>query len=182
MRGLASACKRTVADLRKGAAPVLSRLISRVAVGQEKIVVEVNTSAISLQLGTKLYPSAPRDITLTIDARLSRSGRAVRLVEDSGKAVGASEPQQHLVRIMQLATAWWEEMQDDDLSVSEMAKRHTVDKSYVSRVVRLRFLSPKVVEQILEGEQLPSLNARRMLGLRELPLEWAKQERELLAL
>jgi DNA invertase Pin-like site-specific DNA recombinase len=181
MRGFASRCKQTVEDLGSGSAPALHRLISRVLVGREKIVAEISTSAIASQVGAKLQPTAPHHIALTIDARLRRSGKAVRLVERSGKAVGTSEPQQHLVRIMHLAQEWWEEMQGGNLSVSEMAKRHDVDKSYISRVVRLRFLSPKVVEQILEGEQLPSLNARRLLGLRELPLEWEKQDRELLA-
>jgi hypothetical protein len=72
-------------------------------------------------------------------------------------------------------------MLEDNLSVSELAQRHGVDKSYVSRVIRLRFLSPKLVEQILAGEQLPSLNARRLLALREVPLDWRAQEGELLA-
>jgi site-specific DNA recombinase len=150
-------------------------------VGRETIVVEVSTSGLASHLGTKLTPDAPPHLTLVIDARLRRSGKAVRLVERGGKAVGSSESQQHLVRIMYLAQTWWDEMLENDLSASELAQRHGVDKSYVSRVVRLRFLSPVIVQQILEGRQLASLNARRLLGLRELQFDWRAQEGELLA-
>ena len=69
----------------------------------------------------------------------------------------------------------------NDLSASELALRHRVDKTYVSRVLRLGFLSPKITQRILAGEQPPALNARRLLGLRSIPLSWAEQEELLLS-
>ena len=82
---------------------------------------------------------------------------------------------------MQLARGWWKEMQVNRLSATEVAARYHVDKTYVSRVVRLGFLSPKITQRILAGEQPPNLNARRLLGLRSIPLSWAEQERLLLS-
>lgn len=72
-------------------------------------------------------------------------------------------------------------MQEEGLSATELAARHNVDKTYVSRVIRLRFLSSKIVERILSGEQPTALNARRLLGLRSIPLCWPEQEDLLLS-
>ncbi len=61
--------------------------------------IQRDTSDIAVQLGARPKSNAPRHLTLTINAHLRRSGKALRLVEDSGRPVGASEPQQHLVRV-----------------------------------------------------------------------------------
>jgi len=72
-------------------------------------------------------------------------------------------------------------MQDDQLTATQMARRHDVDKSYVSRVIRLSFLAPKITEQMLAGDQPPDLDARTLLGLHSLPLSWEEQERRFLS-
>jgi len=58
----------------------------------------------------------------------------------------------HLVRLLQLSHRWWQEMLEELLTATQMASLHRVDKSYVSRVIRLRFLSPNIIEQVLTGE------------------------------
>jgi len=50
-----------------------------------------------------------------------------------------------------------------------------------SRVIRLGFLAPKIIEQILAGEQAIELDARTLLRLHTLPLSWEEQERRFLA-
>ncbi len=72
-------------------------------------------------------------------------------------------------------------MLKDQLTATQMASRYGVDKSYVSRVIRLRFLSPRIVEQVLAGEQSSDLDARTLLGLKSLPISWNDQEHMLLA-
>jgi len=62
-----------------------------------------------------------------------------------------------------------------------MATRHDVDRAYVSRVVRLAILAPRIIEQILAGEQAADLDARTLLRLHSIPLSWAEQERRFLA-
>jgi hypothetical protein len=53
----------------------------------------------------------------------------------------------------------------------EIGKREKVDKRYVSRVIRLAFLAPEIVEQIVNGCQPPELTAQSLLNDRiELPL------------
>ena len=114
-----------------------------------------------------------------MDAQLRRTGLAMRLVQDNGMAAGASEPQQHLIKLLSLARTWWEELAEGKVRAAELASREQVTKSYVSRVVRLNFLAPRIVEAILAGGQPDALNAKTLLGLHDLPLSWSEQKRRL---
>jgi len=181
MERLTNTCKKIASRLRHGSRRVLRRLISRVEVGKSNIVVETSTSGLAAYLNLPLMDDAPEQLRLTIEAQLRRSGKLVRLVEGGGKALGTGKPQPHIVRLVQLAQRWWKEMQDDELSVTEIASRHGVDRVYVSRVIRLAFLAPKIGEQIVAGEQAPDLDARTLLRLHSLPLSWEEQERRFLA-
>ena len=62
----------------------------------------------------------------------------------------------------------------------EIGKREKVGKRYVSRIIRLAFLAPGIVEQIVNGFQPPELTADSLLNDRtQLPLEWESQHRML---
>jgi hypothetical protein len=67
-------------------------------------------------------------------------------------------------------------MLEDQLTATQMAARHKDEKSYVSRVIRLRFLSPRIVGQVLAGEQLSNIDARTLQRLKSLPIDWDDQE------
>jgi hypothetical protein len=84
------------------------------------------------------------------------------------------------MQLLSQAKTWWDEMVTDKLCVSEVARRHNVDKSYVSRVVRLNHLAPKVRDLLLRGDHPVGLDATRLVSLRNIPLAWDKQERLLL--
>jgi site-specific DNA recombinase len=62
----------------------------------------------------------------------------------------------------------------------EIGKREKVGKRYVSRVIRLAFLAPEIVEQIVKGCQPPELTAESLLtDHTQLPLSWESQKRML---
>jgi site-specific DNA recombinase len=65
-------------------------------------------------------------------------------------------------------------------SLVEIGRREGVGKRYVSRIVRLAFLAPSIIEQIAHGHQPPELTAQALSTRRgDLPLSWQVQ-RELL--
>jgi site-specific DNA recombinase len=65
-------------------------------------------------------------------------------------------------------------------SLVEVGKREGVGKRYVSRIIRLAFLAPSIVEQIARGCQPPQLTAQALSTRRgDLPLSWQVQ-RELI--
>jgi hypothetical protein len=62
----------------------------------------------------------------------------------------------------------------------EIARRNGVGKQYVSRLIRLAFLAPEIVECILAGGQPPELTAQALRSGRfDIPVEWAAQKRTL---
>ena len=58
---------------------------------------------------------------------------------------------------------------------SQLGAHHGVTKTYVSRVIRLNFLAPQIVESIIAGTQPVALDAKRLLALHDLPLAWSEQ-------
>ena len=63
-------------------------------------------------------------------------------------------------------------------SMVEIGKREGVGKRYVSRMIRLAFLAPAIVERIAEGRQPPELTAQFLsTGRGDFPLSWQAQEK-----
>jgi hypothetical protein len=62
-------------------------------------------------------------------------------------------------------------------SMVEIGKREGVGKRYVSRMIRLAFLSPAIVESIAEGRQPPELTAQFVERSRRSSAELASAEK-----
>lgn len=60
----------------------------------------------------------------------------------------------------------------------KIGKREGVGKRYVSRMIRLAFLAPTIVERIAAGRRPPELTAQFLsTGRGDLPLSWQAQEK-----
>jgi hypothetical protein len=70
-------------------------------------------------------------------------------------------------------------MLDDGVyaTVSEIGDAERINKSYVSRILRLALLAPDIIETVLEGrsDQAPMLEQLE----RSLPASWEQQRRRL---
>ena len=73
--------------------------------------------------------------------------------------------------------AWFEELATGRArSLQELAKRDGISRRYIRRLISLAFLSPQLVEAILEGRQPAKLTATRLTEL-DLPLDWTEQHK-----
>ena len=82
-----------------------------------------------------------------------------------------------LVKAIARGRAWFEELATGRVrSLHDLAKRDGVSRRYIRRLVSLAFLSPQLVEAILQGRQPILLTATRLTDL-DLPLDWAEQHR-----
>jgi hypothetical protein len=63
-------------------------------------------------------------------------------------------------------------------SIEDLSAAEKINPSYVSRVLRLAFLSPKVVQAIMDGKQPAWLTMKDLL--RPHPNDWSEQEKILL--
>ena len=180
LRELLPACALVAQMLRKREPLILRNLVSKVEVTVAGIKVKVSTTSIASSLSTLVREGAPEHVYLNVRAQLRRSGRVVRLIDVDRHSPLNPEPQAHLVRLLALGSEWWREIVRDGVTVTEVARRHNVDKSYVTRVVRANFLAPTVVDRILAGAHPAGLDAKRLLALTDLPHCWEDQKRELL--
>jgi site-specific DNA recombinase len=175
MASLQTSAQRTATKLRKRDRTCMRALIDNVTVERDRIAAELDAAAIAERMGLESSNSAPPTIAITIDARIRRTGLSMRLVHDNGRAA-VPEPHEHLERLFRKAMSWWREMVEGKLTVTQMASNHAVSKTYVSRVVRLNFLAPKIVESILAGNQPAMLDAKKLLTMHDLALDWSDQE------
>ena len=60
-------------------------------------------------------------------------------------------------------------------TLEEVAALEEIDRSYVSRLLPLAFLSPNIVEAIVRGNQPASLTAKQLIRAINLPMEWQAQ-------
>jgi hypothetical protein len=54
-----------------------------------------------------------------------------------------------------------------------------VNASYFTRVLRIAYLAPDIIEAIVEGRQPPDLTANKLVRLKKLPLSWPDQRQAL---
>ena len=106
-----------------------------------------------------------------------RSGRKVVIAPDGTEApvVGvATRIDSTLVKALARAFRWRRMLESGVIStVGEIAVREKINKSYVSRVLRMTLLAPEIVEAILDGRQSPEMTLRGLMGV--FPIVWAEQ-------
>jgi site-specific DNA recombinase len=174
LQQLAPAAAKLRAQVLAKDALTIRSLLVRVQVLRAEIRIALDAA----QLGRELDLSEPESsiTTLTCPAALSRSGLAMRLIQPGGLAVGEHKPAANLVKLILRGRGWWARLGSGEVDISTLAREEGLTPSYVTRVTRLAFLAPSVVEAILAGRQPARLEA----GLLRAPgfaASWAEQER-----
>jgi hypothetical protein len=90
--------------------------------------------------------------------------------------VHGKEPDQSLIALLGDACEVQKlVMASPDLGLNRLAKREGRCRKQLTRLLRLSFLSPRIVEAIIDGTQ-PRGNTRKRLLEIDLPVAWADQE------
>ena len=152
---------------------IMRQLCEKVTILVDKLVIRICTK----QLADALHLTVPSNlepIVIDAPASLQRSGRKLTFVQN-GKYPRSSEPNAELVRLLARARSWWKRMAEGGIDIAALAREEDINPSYVSRVVRLNFLAPALVEEILAGKQAASVSAQS-LRLSDLPVDWGSQK------
>jgi hypothetical protein len=115
----------------------------------------------------------PDTITVHVPFRLvKRGGR-----KDMVLPVDRTTPRQTddtLVKALARAFRWKRMLESGDFAtIAELAKHEKIAPSYMTRVLRLTLLEPKIVEAILLGKQGTEASLARLME--PFPLEWGLQ-------
>jgi hypothetical protein len=118
--------------------------------------------------GASTHLSLRREIPL----RVRRRGIEMRLVIGAVSA-SVARVDSAILKATARARRWF-----DELVSGRAASMLEIGKRYVSRMIRLAFLAPAIVESIAEGRQPPELTAQFLsTGRGELPMSWQAQEK-----
>ena len=157
----------------------LSSLIDRVELGQDGLRLSIKLPLSNAESGAhdgSSYLSLKRHVPMQI----RRRGVELRLVINGG-ARASCKTDQSLLRAVARAHCWFDDLVSGRCgSMVEIAGCNGVGKQYVSRLIRLAFLAPEMVERIVAGRQPPELTAQALrTGGFDIPVGWAAQKRAL---
>lgn len=148
-------------------------------VQRDSVTLDCNSQAIATAFDVPTGADAPDTLTLTHDVRLKRSGKAMRLVQDSGVRLGAS-PDRSLTRLIVQAHGYWRELRKGELDIKTLAAREGVSPSWITRLLRLTFLAPDITAAILKGTQHGELDGTKLVSTDAVAASWAAQRRVLM--
>lgn len=170
-------------DDKHPAAPIkqsqIFALIERAVVHADRLEMELGTDAIASRLSVANAKLANTSITHIAHCRIKRSGLAMRLVDESGAYAVRSDAPAWLTGLFGKAQGWWRELAQGEIDVATLSKREGVTASYMTRVVRLAFLSPKVVEAMVNGETCAGLSSKALLAPDAVYADWSVQEEQI---
>ena len=172
-----AAAKALHAQLHDAPAKLLARLVSQVRVLDDGITIQLETARLSALVKLAREPDAPEMLLLTSPVRLTRTGRAVRLVHASGAPATATEPDLALVRLVARARDWWSVLAEGQVTPAALAQQENVTVQWLLRVLRLAFLSPDVTEGLVSGKLAAGVDGTALLATNAIALDWAEQEK-----
>lgn len=116
------------------------------------------------------------DIPMTFK---TRGGKTVIVLPDGSRGLVRREAtvDNSMVKVIARGFRWQRLLDSGTYStIDDLAAAEKVNPSYVSRILRLAYLSPKVVQAIMDGKQPARLTMKDLL--KPFPNDWFEQEKK----
>ncbi len=123
-------------------------------------------------------PPSPSTVTLHVPFRITRRGgrKEVHLPADETRTQLTDNT---LVKALGRAFRWKKMLETGEYTtIKELAEHEGIAFSYMTRVLRMTLLAPKIVEAVLEGKGPDGLTLS--IALEPFPVEWQEQEQRFL--
>lgn len=169
-RGKKAATK--LAGPRAPAAKLLRDLVAEVPVETGRVGIVLNTAKLASLFKIRGRSEA---VTIGVAARLKRSGMVMRPITHNGGAAAPTVDRTLAKAIVQVRS-WWQELQTNtSLTLEDLARREGITAPYVVRIVRLAFLSPRMLKSIVDGTRPAHLTVKRLTMPGAIPARWDHQ-------
>ena len=120
------------------------------------------------------WAPVPETVTLRVPFRVVKRGGRKELLLPIGRPLPRNVDDT-LVKALARAFRWKRMLESGQFATTEeLAKNEKIAVTYMTRMLRLSLLAPAVVEDILEGRQLPNLKLAKLVE--PLPFEWSVQD------
>jgi site-specific DNA recombinase len=151
----------------------LNQFLDRVVIYDGKVELTVKTA----QLNGSCDDSRPDfgGHILEVPASLVRAGKQIRLTV---AAAARGRPDAALVKL--IVKAWEARValeSNSGSTVVELASAYGHDRQYFGVLLRISYLSPRLLSCILQGRQTAELTRQKLARLSGLPSDWGAQER-----
>jgi DNA invertase Pin-like site-specific DNA recombinase len=153
-------------------------IVERVCVRVDEVVVSLNRK----EIAKVLIGEASRDLSgeqldtteLRAEARLRRAGKGIRLIVGGGRA---AKPDCQMIDLLRNGYATRDAlMTGRDATIDALAQRLGVKRDYLSAHMRLTYLAPGIVKDLVDGRQPEDLTPARLVLLsKDLPHDWQGQ-------
>jgi len=156
----------------------LRTLLPRVTIDRAQLRLEVSRTALRAALGLPANPQRKSRLYEKVTpARFIQRGSQLKLIaKPADEFEGGID--EDLIRSLARAHAWWRQLKIGDVhSTDDIVRRENLTPSYVTRILRLAFLAPDIIEAILAGRQPPGTSVRQMTQGKRIPIDWAEQRR-----
>jgi site-specific DNA recombinase len=181
LRQLTGRCAQLANDLRGQAPARLRDIVREVRALSGGLEIDLDVTAIlsltDLDNASSDEHAAPAILTHSVPLRLTRTGRALRMIQDNGARGHAAQADPALRALVVRAHSWWKILSEGELDITALAQREGTSSSYITRVLRAAFLSPAVTEAILDGRQHAAMVAGTLRTKDIVPAHWDAQAR-----
>jgi hypothetical protein len=156
-------------------------LVERIDVEANRIDIHLRPTRLSTLLDiarTPLSSATEETQILSVPIKLRRVGREITMLIDGADPFVTAKPDARLIKLLIRARRFNATLVDSDgVPFAALAKREGVSPSYFTRLLRLSYLAPDIIQAILDGRQPRDLTADKLLARSRLPLTWHEQRR-----
>lgn len=159
----------------------ITEVVEKVIVFPEHIVIKLKPlSADLFERGTieKDEHYNKKLLELSYPVKFGRKKGCVQIVEPGQPAAETCERDMKMYNAVTQAFYYKRLMEEQNISLTELAKREKLDRGYTGQILRLTTLAPDIIMAIIEGKQPKLLTARKLIR-EHFPYSWEDQRREL---
>ena len=120
--------------------------------------------------------------SIFVPMKLKKRGGAAMVIlpKDAPKAgikINDNNPtyDHRMINAIAKAYKWQKQMDKQELNISQLARKENLSDRYISRILRLNFLAPDIVIDILEGRQPRGLRLQDLIT-KAIPALWDEQK------
>ena len=177
---ISNRCEVLAGQSKSGERPIVKQLLDRVTVHPDRLVLVINVESLAALLKVPKQPDGATTVNHTAHVQLKRTGASIRLIQENGAPAVSNGPDPTLTSLLIRARQWWGELAKGELDIASLSSREQVTASYMTRVVRLAFLAPRVVGAILDSKVSADLDGRAILATGVIAANWDQQATRLL--
>jgi site-specific DNA recombinase len=175
LREINPRCAAVADNVRQRSRRHFPDLLAQVRVIGDRLEIDVKVCKAAELLEIEGADEAATVLTLSTAVRLTRTGHVVRLIQKDGSALVTSEADTTLISLLVKARRWWGLLAEGQSDTTTIARQEGVSRSYLTRVVRLAFLAPAVIDAILEGRQRATIDGEVLTATDAIPASWTAQ-------